>query len=299
MPVPQGYLRGIDAQQFDFERGMWSYLRGEWRTRGWWYYYLYGLLIKEPLGDWALLLLAFVVRLAWPSPSVTGRDELLLLSPALVVLVLVSSQTGFSHHLRYVLPMFPYLFIWISQAARAVVARRRVVSFAIATAWTWSVVSSLWIFPHSLSYFNESAGGPLHGHGHLLASNIDWGQDLHYLKRWLDKHPEASPLGLAYDTTFFEPSAIGIEYGPVPGAPLPGERLPMGHLLTMGPQPGWYAISVTALHSSQRRRFAYFGRVKPVALAGYSIYVYHLTVEETNRVRRESGLPELPAILIQ
>ena len=33
-----------------------SYLRGEWRKEGWWYYYLYGLAMKVPLGVWALAL---------------------------------------------------------------------------------------------------------------------------------------------------------------------------------------------------------------------------------------------------
>jgi hypothetical protein len=50
----------------------------------------------------------------------------------------------------------------------------------------WSVGSSLWYYPHSLSYFNELVGGPMGGPKHLLDSNIDWGQDLFYLKDWLD-----------------------------------------------------------------------------------------------------------------
>ncbi len=29
-------------------------------------------------------------------------------------------------------------------------------------------------------------------------------------------------------------------------------------------------------------------------MAGYSIYIYHMTLDEANRVRRELGLPELP-----
>lgn len=51
VPLPENYLRGIDRQRRDFEMEMWSYLRGEWRLGGWWYYYLYGLAIKEPLGS--------------------------------------------------------------------------------------------------------------------------------------------------------------------------------------------------------------------------------------------------------
>lgn len=49
----------------------------------------------------------------------------------------------------------------------------------------WFVGSSLWIYPHSLSYFNESIGGPLNGAEHLLGSNLDWGQDMITLQRFL------------------------------------------------------------------------------------------------------------------
>jgi hypothetical protein len=44
----------------------------------------------------------------------------------------------------------------------------------------WFLGSSLWFYPHSLSYFNESIGGPLNASKHLLGSNVDWGQDLGY-----------------------------------------------------------------------------------------------------------------------
>lgn len=57
----------------------------------------------------------------------------------------------------------------------------------------WLSASSLWIYPHSLSYFNESIGGPLNGPEHLLGSNLDCGQDLRYLDKWLKQHPQAIP----------------------------------------------------------------------------------------------------------
>jgi hypothetical protein len=50
VPLPSNYVAGIDRQKFDFDdAGFWSYLRGQWRDRGWWYYYLYGLAVKEPV----------------------------------------------------------------------------------------------------------------------------------------------------------------------------------------------------------------------------------------------------------
>jgi len=59
-----------------------------------------------------------------------------------------------------------------------------------------------------------------------------------------------------------------------------------------GPLPGWYALSVNEIYG-QSQRYRYFLNFRPVAMAGYSIYIYHITLDEANRVRRESGLKEL------
>jgi len=291
VPLPKNYVAGIDLQKWDFERKMWSYLRGEWRLGGWWYYYLYALAVKVPLGTWALVVLAAGVGLFARGYAAPWRDELMLLAPIAVVLTLVSSQTGFNHHLRYVLPIFPFAFIWTSKVARAVELRNRWVASLAGGALLWSMASSLYYYPHSLSYFNELAGGPKRGHEHLLDSNIDWGQDLLYLKRWLDEHPEARPLGLAYCLPFLDPSIAGIESTLPPPGP-EGRTVRGRDPEQLGPKPGWYALSVREIRG-RHGRYAYFLRFEPVAMAGYSIYIYHITLDGANRVRRELGLPEL------
>ena len=63
VPLPANFVQGIDAQRLDFERGLPSYLRGEWSKHGWWYYYLYALAIKIPLGTWCVVALAQVRQL--------------------------------------------------------------------------------------------------------------------------------------------------------------------------------------------------------------------------------------------
>ncbi|MBM4297899.1 MAG: tetratricopeptide repeat protein [Deltaproteobacteria bacterium] len=52
----------------------------------------------------------------------------------------------------------------------------------------WYAASSLAAYPNYLSYFNELAGGAKNGHRVLLDSNLDWGQGLKQLKRWMDDH---------------------------------------------------------------------------------------------------------------
>ena len=43
----------------------------------------------------------------------------------------------------------------------------------------------------------------------------------------------------------------------------------------------------------QTQQYRYFLNFRPVAMAGYSIYIYHITLDDANGVRREMGLPEL------
>lgn len=302
VPVPKEFLSGVDVQKGDFERGMRSYLRGEWQQGGWWYYYIYAMLVKVPVGTWTLFLLAIYITFRKSDSSSTWLDELVLFAPPIVVFVLVSSQTGFTNHLRYVLPVFPFVFIFMGKLGASFEESRSANSaggeslpttnsYIVCVALLLSIGSSLWVYPHSLSYFNELAGGPMNGHKHLVDSNIDWGQDLLYLKEWYDQHREARPLHLAYFGVF-DPHTSGFEY-----------KLPPAR-----PRPGWYAVSVNFMQgmefntwdgAGQRQRisdmrYTYFQEFTPIQHVGYSIYIYHVTYEDAQRVRKELGYPPLP-----
>lgn len=297
IPLPRDYVMGIDRQKWDFERGLPSYLNGEWRAHGWWYYYLYAAGVKMPLGTWAILLLAGGVTLCVPRYNARLRDEMVLLAPGLVILIFVSSQTGFSVHSRYAISALPFFFIWASKVARVLEMRRvSMMESALRTvavvALTWSVSSSLWMYPHSLSYFNELAGGPRKGGEHLLDSNIDWGQDLFFFRDWLAERPEVALDGVAIFGSYPFPAAGIPQVGYPPGWRAKKSQVRENARDETGPVPGWYALSVNHLYD-EKNQFGYFLHLEPVAMAGYSIYVYHITLDEANRVRRELGLAEL------
>ncbi|MGO8745182.1 MAG: ArnT family glycosyltransferase [Thermoguttaceae bacterium] len=300
IPFPENMVRGIDAERKDFERGAFeSYLRGEFSRVGWWYYYLYGLVIKWPLGTWLLVLLAALSRLSRAGTSAQRRDEFVLLAPLVVITIFVSSQWGLNQHVRYVLPMFPFALIWVSQVARQ---SRRAVRVAALVAVTWSLGSSLWIYPHSLSYFNELVGGPLGGHGHLLNSNIDWGQDLSFLKQWTKENPEARPLYLVYFGSV-DPVRLGVDYQ-FPELEASANGRPKTKLKL---DAGWYAASVNFVRGYAWNapsgsggpiwlpKNACTGLLlrKPKATAGYSIFIYHISATDANQVRPELGMREL------
>ena len=306
VPLPEDYVLGIDLQKLDFEVGAWSFLRGEWRHGGWWYYYIYAAFVKVPLGTWVLALLAVALSLgefgrracvARPGANPTNemacangwRDEIVLVFVAISVFVLVSSQTGFNRYFRYVLPSFPFIFIWISRIARPMKVWHGLRLYVGTVALVWMVLSSLWCFPHNMSYFNEVVGGPMRGHDHLIDANIDWGQDLWRQREWLDAHPEARPICL-HTLNHIRTRHYGFEHSRPPPGPQP--HCDSSWAMSFGPHPGWYAMSIHRIHH-RSLNYHYFLRFRPVAMVGYSIYIYHITLDEANRFRREQGLPEL------
>lgn len=333
VPLPRNYVLGLDVQHRDFEDyGKPSYLRGQFKPTGWWYYYLYCMAVKVPLGVWSLAglvlfrnMVGFLSRepqqgspalshfsaqskanslrgIAKARPT-THCENICVLLPGVAILVLVSSQTGFSEHFRYALPALPFLFVWISQAAQNSPISRSPTRFGHqrsgryitrcqllppAALLGWVIGSSLWVYPHSLSYFNELVGGPRHGPRHLIHSNVDWGQDLLYLKRWRNRHPEDSPLHLAYFGSV-DPRHAGIKYCLPPLAPPDTSRDGRPRLPNELPD-GWYAVSVNFVMGYPHRAFdgegrqqsvrrdalAYWQHFEPVAMAGYSIYIYRI-----------------------
>ena len=134
---------------------------------------------------------------------------------------------------------------------------------------------------HYLAFFNVFAGGSRGGIELLADSNLDWGQDLPLLAEWRRRHDDR-PLFLSYFGTA-DPGFYGITRTDMPD----GYQFPVGHDTAWpGRGPAYVAISATNLKGvyasdDVRRMYAeVFGRKKPLAILGGSIYVYDWTGNE-------------------
>ena len=305
VPFPGPMVTGIDQQRYDFQIGMPSYLFGKWQNHGWWYYYLWGIALKVPLGTLALacLTLAMVSMHLRSSEGRSGtgdstfrhsidpRDQLSVLLPGIVVLVLVSSQDGFSRHFRYVLPAFPFAFIWISQAVSMPAFRRYpIIRGGFQCLLCLSVVSSAATYPHTMAYFNVLAGGPASGHRQMLGSSLSWSQDQGYLSEWMAEHPQVDSPYVLLDRPV-SVKRLGIRSRGVP----PPLTLHDDSDLTSapgGPVPGWHVISIQKIHEPDGR-YRYFLDLQPNTVIGHSIHIYHLNTNEANTLRQSLGLAAL------
>jgi len=175
--------------------------------------------------------------------------------PAAVIFTTVSAKSGFSEHMRYVLPAFPYFFVALSQVAissshvsvsRIALLRTVFVMFFV----MWIIASSMWIYPHSISYFNETVGGPLKGGNHLLGSSLDWGQDLLYLQRWIRNRASDGPLRLAYYGCV-PPQLLNLhQCQPIDDKSLAELQIIDGALLSSGSQPAVFVLSINFINGS-------------------------------------------------
>src|SRR5207249_3027327 len=148
-----------------------------------------------------------------------------LLIPVALILA-VSSQDPVNLGLRRVIPVYPFLFVWIGERFVRVWERysqsvngpvvRGIAAVALLLVIAGGIVSAIQIHPYQLAYFNRLAGGPEAGPRYLDDSNIDWGQDLPGLAAWQSAHG-ARPLALWYFGTD-SPAGYGIEWRPVSDA---------------------------------------------------------------------------------
>ena len=204
--------------------------------------------IKTPLPTLGVIILAL-----W---SAVGRrtdppqDSLRPWSlAALTLFVIVYLWTALTGHinlgLRHLIPAQMAVFILCGSAGVLMRDGRRAVRGAVPALLVCLAGTSLLAWPDYIPYFNALAGGSPNGWKYLADSNVDWGQDLPRLARYLREHgeqdvklayfgsgrPEYYGIRASYFTIPYE--AASLDGGP-PGPPADFT-------------PGTYAISATAL----------------------------------------------------
>lgn len=219
--LPEAYLYGFAlVQDSSIFRG--AYLRGEFNSIGYRSYFLWSFLVKTPIPTVIAIVAGIIVAIRRRS-----ADTALLLAPV-VIYMAVSVGSGLNIGHRHILPVYPFLFIVCGALSR------RWLAAAALTA-----VSGMVALGNHLAYFNELAGGPRNGHRYLIDSNLDWGQDLGRLGRWVSERGVTEPLNLVYFGSA-EPRYYGIRFINIEGGLTTVPEVP----LSEAKLPGIFAISI-------------------------------------------------------
>jgi Dolichyl-phosphate-mannose-protein mannosyltransferase len=279
--LPESYLHGFaHARMKSLARR--SFLRGRHYLHGVWSYFPWAFLIKTPLGTLALLAIAIALLVSGQGP---WRSEALFLFVPVLVWLAFSLPSALNIGHRHLLPIYPFLYVFIGGLAARLDARRTLAVVAAVVVSSTFVFTPPWnpvsVHPGPLSFFNEIAGGPSGGYRYLVDSNLDWGQDLPALARWLEEHEVNEPIYLCY-FGMADPRYYGIRHIKAPGG---YDLEPPFRGRATFPQPGreaWIAISATNLQG------AYFppelrhswsellSSAHYVGTAGRSLFIYRI-----------------------
>lgn len=325
VPLPRNYVYGVDYLRMEVEMKAFSFLNGEWRLGSWPHYYVSTTLFKTPEPTLiAAMLGAIVFLVGWVKglfKKETIHFVLLLTCPAIVCFLSVSLAGGFNHHHRYVANIYPPMFVFASFLAsphsREVFGRRkrdsitsksflsglsaktisaRLAGYLKQTHWTqWlslclltlSVVSILRVHPHYTSYFNSLSGGPDNGWKRLGFSNVDWGQDLLLVNKWLKQHPGCIPIKSELDYFHFDhelftsprvpPGVLNSPRVVQEGLPVLPSNASIDEVRNRIFVTQWWIVSVKKLYNQNGvPGLEYLQQTQPVDKIAHSYHVYRI-----------------------
>lgn len=281
------YMLGVDMATQRASGGHTTYFMGELSASGWISYFPIVYIIKEPLAFHLLTIAALLfVALSIKKPFWrTGLQQIkewiadhftqfaMILWLAIYWFASLSSNLNIG--MRHLIPLLPFTYAlvawttiqWLSSGEEKF---KKMKIVFMASLLLWQAGTMIKVYPNFLSYFNELAGGPAGGSRYVVDSNLDWGQDLKRLVRYVTEN-NIKKIKVAYfgggDPQYYMEERV--EY-------FQWEK----------PQKGWVAVSASLLRGGQAipapgfnnptDQFFWLLPYTPVTVIGNSIFVYYI-----------------------
>lgn len=228
--LPADLVFGVDWQALMFERArdpIW--FLGELRQGPVLLYYPVAFLLKEPVSFLALMAVgtisATVRFLRRHSPAACRVLFVFSAGASLLIWAVVCSKSTVCQS-RYLTAFLPFGAA-MAATGLSILGRLRVPLAVLAATLLLEVLA---ISPHYVASGNFLAGGPYGIWYYLSSEDVDVGQNLYRLRRWLDTHEERHPVVLAVgplDVAYFglsdspaasrQPQAVVVSVGYVTG----------------------------------------------------------------------------------
>lgn len=269
-----------------------AYFLGQVSSKAWWYYFPVVYLIKEPFALFILIIIAVFFAVRKLRFSLFNHFPIFAMF-LFIVIYWISSVTGnLNIGIRHLLPVFPFTYVLIS---RQVIEWLKVEKesdsplklirsyfkslgkkFILVLLLLWYFISVFKVFPSFLAYFNESVGGPENGYKYVTDSNLDWGQDLKRLAKFVNENDKIDKIYIDYFGGDEPSRLLGEKYG--------------GQWLNSDPEEkakgNWLAISANSLQggraapakgfSQPTDYYRWLNKYEPEKIIGYSILVYYI-----------------------
>ncbi len=270
--LPESYLYGVvDIATLGT---LPTVIFGKYYPEAQWFYFPAIFIVKSTL---EFLMFCCLVPLSGALWSKQFRREALFLVIPPAIYLGVAMFAGINYGVRHLLPVYPFLIVLASFAAWNLAQRGRVLAILIAVLVVSHAAASLWTFPNYIPYSNELWGGPAMTYEVLADSNVDWGQGLIAMQRYI-RERHITNCWFAY----FGDLIVDVSYYRMPCKVLPTAFADSIHL----PMPivppqvdGPVFISATEISRMYWRAdwvnpYLPFQKIRPSALIADSILVY-------------------------
>jgi len=274
VPYPAPLWRGVLSLFRTNADGTPGYLMGQTLRHGHPLYFVVALALKIPVPIQILILAGAALELAALYRRRFDPMHLFWIVPPLVYIGL-ASLSSFQLGVCLVLPALPLGLMTAGPAVDWLLVGRRVA--VLASLFTVLGLRTAQAYPHPMGFFNLWVRDRADGIRYLADSNMDWGQNLRDLaevvRRRGIKRIRLSYFGSDAPWAYFTERQM--ELIPPPWAP----DLARGTVLK--PEPGYWAISASLLpghffEPPYRDYYKAFRDMKPIDIAGSSLYVYHV-----------------------
>lgn len=179
---PESYLMGLadivgtserPSRIFDrvYDGGRWSYFPIAFLLKS-----SIPLLLLFPVGAWAL------------SRQPERRRALLFLTVPPIGYFLVSMTSGINIGIRHLLPVYPFLIGLASAAVVALWRRGGMWKAALVLLFAYQAAVVVRVSPHYIPFANDFWGGPDATYKVLSDTNVEWGQSLKEVERYVERH---------------------------------------------------------------------------------------------------------------
>jgi hypothetical protein len=268
IPFPSFLISLLGVTNQVLVTGQPLFFLGQRHLTGMKFYYCFLFLMKMPLPVIYLMILSAAGGLLRKRTSLRPPDNICLILPIALISLFVS-VSKVQGGMRYLIPIYPFLFIWISDSINIKLPTKSLriagtIFFSVMVAWyIWGTAR---VFPDFLGFYNELAGGP-GGDAYRITHDMDWGQDLKKLKKYMDGN-DLGEVSLLYFGSAL-PESYGIRW----------TELSEDEKNT--PYRKVYALSVRYLGAVR-----WASDVKPSARAGSSIFIYDFR-ENLGQVKKQ------------
>ena len=260
--IPLSYLKGFDIVSFFNVSPFSNVFMGKYYPNGesWWYYYIVISVLKIPipilvLSGAGLLSIIFKVRQKYKSSESFEYywKYIFFLIPPIIIFLVFSFLSKRQLGIRYILPAFPYLIMLAVAGACYIYSKARLFKIALSLLLLWLAVENIRIYPHYLAYFNQFIGGSKNAGKYFTGSNLDWGQDLPGLRKWLNENNN--------------PPTVVLYFGQTPPE--------LYNMKSTNKVPKLIAVSSSLFFTeSKSRNINILKQKKPIHNIGYTIYIY-------------------------